>query len=197
MQKGEPGKFQSPLIDEIPDENNSDYSCAWFLEWFHLIVIDHTKASFEECLKIMFNGDDQPAVLEKAIFYAKMWRFRWHLFFRKLWNNPVIQQLFDDDIPQATKVLGAKNGFEYIIGVISEHIYEKLFYGCFNLPKVNINTSAGDIRTRSNILLLSKEGYFIYFKYIFLKIFSNLELFYLTRTHILNASKTKRYRRNL
>jgi hypothetical protein len=103
---------------------------------------------------------DNENLLVKAKFYAQLWKSRWHNFFIKLWNNPLIQDLLNTDCPQATKVIGEPNGFAYIIEVISEHVFEKVFYGCFNLPQIEIKTTTGDTRKASNIRLFTKKGCF-------------------------------------
>ena len=165
--------FQSPLIDEMPNEDSSDCSCGWFLEWFHLIIAVHTRASLKQCLKEKFSSEtddedydednekkkEREALIEKATLYAKAWRTRWHTFFRHLWNNPTIQALIDQQLPQSTKVKGAKNGFVFIIEVIAENIFHKVFYGCTHLPTIKIKTSTGIVRESFDVKVLTKKGF--------------------------------------
>lgn len=104
---------------------------------------------------------EREALQEKAILYAKAWRTRWHTFFRHLWNNPIIQALINQQIPQSTKVIGTENGFVYIVQTIAENIFQKVFYGCTHLPTIKIQSSTGSVRENSYVEILTKDG-FIY-----------------------------------
>lgn len=158
------------IVDELPDEESNDFSCGRFLKWFHLIVCKHTRRSFQdEYLMHYFSvnkqGQSEKEVKElsklkdDAVCFSNTLRTRWQNFFRKLWNDPIIQELLNDEVPQATKVDGCENGFIYIVETITENIFQKVFYGCSSLPPIQIHDNrTGNTTLFEDLKLMSKAG---------------------------------------
>jgi hypothetical protein len=95
---------------------------------------------------------------ESALKYSKAYRSRWLTFFQTLWNHPFIVKLFDQEIPQNTQVKGHPEGFTYIIEIIADNLFHKLFYGIDVLPPIKIISADGVLLTMDKIKVFTKKG---------------------------------------
>jgi len=211
--------YIGPIVDDFPEENSNNYQCGWFLKWFHLIVFDYKSSNdfhqnyllplfkledivFDDDTDIeakddktkepLFDKETKSLILiyRKAKLYSTAWRTRWLTFFRHLWNHPFINRLIDVDVPHSTKVNGTSNGFNYIVKVIAENIFQKVFYGEDILPEVTFRSQNNILtKVKNKIVILSKTGYLVI---IILIISINKDLEELVRKQILDMMKTKR-----
>ena len=160
--------YQAPVIQDIPIENSTDYKCGWLLKWFRLIIIEYPKKNqFNNYLLSYFNFDREKksfqstnikTLYESALKYSNSCRTRWHTFFETLWNHPFIIKLFDREIPHNTQVRGHPQGFSYIIDIIADNIFHKVFYGIDILPPITIRSADGVLLTMDEIQIFTKKG---------------------------------------
>ena len=146
----------------MPSSNETEFFCGWLLQWFHPMLTNYSRSTFKDIyLSSIFSQDSKDDILlfNRAKVYADTFRTRWNTFFESLWNHHLIQNLFNNECPQATLVNGARCGFNYIIETIAEAVFDKVFLGIYLIPTIYFKAFDGSSEPHYNIELLDKKGF--------------------------------------
>jgi hypothetical protein len=142
--------------DKISFESNS--YCGYFLLWFQSLISDNFSLpdfyrNLPEHQKKVY--DEEKTKVKNC---CTSWKDKFSHLLEVFWNNSTFLSLINQNCPLLTMVGNLPDGFSFVIDLLADNIFSKVFYGVEKIENVPFVQYESNEDYNETVYLITKTG---------------------------------------